>query len=285
MIVVSSEIITQFAEVNSVFCQYFASSDPCQLKTTTAEANVIDVNADMSQAISKEEKEKKEEEKEEKKEEEEKEKEPALKTIRRGGVSAEAITEEEIASYQRKIVPKDPETMAALKKAIENNVLFSHLDEAETKDIFDAMFSVVVEEGEDIITQGDKDGENFYVIDQGAVDIFVNASKVVSLKDGDSFGELALIYGTPRAATARAASEVRVWGLDRDSYRRILMGSTMRKRKMYEELLSKVSILSSLDHWERMTIADSLVPVTFQDNEVIMKQGEAGEEFFIIVAG
>ena len=76
-----------------------------------------------------------------------------------------------------------------------------------------------------------------------------------------------------------------MWGLDRDSYRRILMGSTMRKRKMYEELLSKVSILSSLDHWERMTIADSLVPVTFQDNEVIMKQGEAGEEFFIIVAG
>ena len=29
----------------------------------------------------------------------------------------------------------------------------------------------------------------------------------------------------------------------RDSYRRILMGSTIRKRKMYEEFLSKVSIL------------------------------------------
>ena len=270
MIVVSSEIITQFAELNPVFCQYFPSSDPCQLKTTTAEASVIDdVNADMSRETS----------------EQEEEPEPALKTIRRGGVSAEAITEEEVGSYQRKIVPKDPETMAALKKAIENNVLFSHLDEAETKDIFDAMFSVAAKEGEDIITQGDKDGENFYVIDQGAVDIFVNGSKVVSLKGGDSFGELALIYGTPRAATARAASDVRIWGLDRDSYRRILMGSTIRKRKMYEELLSKVSILSSLDDWERMTIADSLVPVTFEDNEVIMRQGEAGEDFFIIVAG
>ena len=29
----------------------------------------------------------------------------------------------------------------------------------------------------------------------------------------------------------------------RDSYRRILMGSTIRKRKMYEEFLAKVSIL------------------------------------------
>jgi hypothetical protein len=34
-----------------------------------------------------------------------------------------------------------------------------------------------------------------------------------------------------------------LWGIDRDSYRRILMGSTIRKRKMYEGFLSKVSIL------------------------------------------
>ena len=63
------------------------------------------------------------------------------------------------------------------------------------------------------------------------------------------------------------------------------MGSTMRKRKMYEELLGKVSILSSLDTWERMTIADSLIPVTFPDQTIIMKQGDLGEDFFIIVEG
>ena len=88
-----------------------------------------------------------------------------------------------------------------------------------------------------------------------------------------------------RAATAKASSDVKMWGLDRDSYRRILMGSTMRKRTMYEALLSRVSILSSLDNWELMTIADSLQPVTFPDGEVIMRQGDRGEDFFIIVAG
>jgi hypothetical protein len=36
---------------------------------------------------------------------------------------------------------------------------------------------------------------------------------------------------------------LQLWGIDRDSYRRILMGSTIRKRKMYEGFLSKVSIL------------------------------------------
>ena len=65
---------------------------------------------------------------------------------------------------------------------------------------------------------------------------------------GGSFGELALIYGTPRAATVKAAvaTDVKLWGIDRDSYRRILMGSTIRKRKMYDEFLSKVSILGEL---------------------------------------
>lgn len=66
---------------------------------------------------------------------------------------------------------------------------------------------------------------------------------MTTIAEGGSFGELALIYGTPRAATVRAKTDVKLWGIDRDSYRRILMGSTIRKRKMYEEFLSRVSIL------------------------------------------
>merc|ERR1712228_763540 len=88
--------------------------------------------------------------------------------------------------------------------------------------------------------------------------------------------------GTVKASTS---SDVKLWGIDRDSYRRILMGSTIRKRKMYEEFLSKVSILENLDKWERLTVADSLEAVSFEDEEVVVKQGEAGNDFFIIVEG
>uniref|UniRef100_A0A672GHC8 Cyclic nucleotide-binding domain-containing protein n=1 Tax=Salarias fasciatus TaxID=181472 RepID=A0A672GHC8_SALFA len=61
-----------------------------------------------------------------------------------------------------------------------------------------------------------------------------------------------------------------------------LIGSTLRKRKMYEEFLSKVSILESLDKWERLTVADALEPVQFEDGEKIVVQGEPGDDFFII---
>merc|ERR1712156_1014691 len=205
---------------------------------------------------------------------------------RRGAISAEPITEEDVATYVKKVVPKDYKTMASLSKAIAKTVLFSHLDENERSDIFDAMFPVSAIPGEVIIQQGDE-GDNFYIIDSGEVEVYVNGEKMVTIGEGASFGELALIYGTPRAATVKAStsSDVKLWGIDRDSYRRILMGSTIRKRKMYEEFLSKVSILENLDKWERLTVADALEAVSFDHGADVVKQGEPGDDFFIIVDG
>lgn len=68
------------------------------------------------------------------------------------------------------MVPKDYKTMASLSKAIAKNVLFSHLDENERSDIFDAMFPVSAIPGEVIIQQGDE-GDNFYIIDSGEVEV------------------------------------------------------------------------------------------------------------------
>lgn len=58
--------------------------------------------------------------------------------------------------------------------------------------------------GEVVIQQGDE-GDNFYVIENGEIEFYVNGEKVGEIKDGASFGELALIYGTPRAATAKVS--------------------------------------------------------------------------------
>ena len=104
---------------------------------------------------------------------------------RRGAISAEPINEEDAATYIKKVkgrgmvlqdkgkimtsaiqvIPKDYKTMASLSKAIAKNVLFSHLDENERSDIFDAMFPYSGIPGEIIIKQGNE-GDNFYIIDQ-----------------------------------------------------------------------------------------------------------------------
>ena len=50
---------------------------------------------------------------------------------------------------------------------------------------------------------------------QGEVEVYVNGEKVLNIGEGGSFGELALIYGTPRAATVKASTDVKLWGIDR----------------------------------------------------------------------
>ena len=39
----------------------------------------------------------------------------------------------------------------------------------------------------------------------------------------------------------------------------------------------------SLDKWERLTVADALESCQFVDGEEVVKQGEPGDEFFIII--
>lgn len=89
-----------------------------------------------------------------------------------------------------------------------------------------------------------------------------------------SFGELALLYNMPRAATIKAVSEGQLWALDRQTFRRILLKSAFRKRKMYEALINSVPMLKTLQNYERLNLADALVPKSFASGDRIIKQGE-----------
>lgn len=78
------------------------------------------------------------------------------------------------------------------------------------QEVLDAMFERTVQAGDYVIRQGD-DGDNFYVIDSGAFHIYVasdaEALRLVGQYSGSgSFGELALMYNMPRAATVQVSS-------------------------------------------------------------------------------
>eukprot|EP01095_Lingulamoeba_sp_RSL-Kostka_P006804 TRINITY_DN2154_c0_g1_i3.p1 TRINITY_DN2154_c0_g1~~TRINITY_DN2154_c0_g1_i3.p1 ORF type:complete len:148 (+),score=64.67 TRINITY_DN2154_c0_g1_i3:397-840(+) len=63
------------------------------------------------------------------------------------------------------------------------------------------------------------------------------------------------------------------------------MDATIKKRKLFEGFLDKVPILSSLQKYERLTVADALEPIEFNDGQVIVQQGDPGDTFYIIVEG
>jgi cAMP-dependent protein kinase regulator len=102
---------------------------------------------------------------------------------------------------------------------------------------------------------------------------------------GDVFGELALLYNAPRAATIKADTESLLWVLDRNTFNNIVKEASQKKRAKYEAFLQTVPILSNMDHYERSKLADSLKEARVNNGEQIITQGEQGDVFYILVEG
>nr|5K8S_A Chain A, CAMP-dependent protein kinase regulatory subunit [Plasmodium falciparum 3D7]5K8S_B Chain B, CAMP-dependent protein kinase regulatory subunit [Plasmodium falciparum 3D7] len=62
-------------------------------------------------------------------------------------------------------------------------------------------------------------------------------------------------------------------------------GPGAKKRKMYEDILSHVNILKDMDPYERCKVADCLKSKSYNDGEIIIKEGEEGDTFFILIDG
>jgi len=202
----------------------------------------------------------------------------AGKSGRRAGISAGVTDMDAVENYEKVSHPKTEEQLALLKDVLKKEILFSHLEEEELKDLLDAMYEKKYVAGDDIITQDAENGEEFFVMAEGEVDVIIGGNKVADMKEG-SFGELALIYGTPRAATIRATKATICFAMDRSTYRHILMGSTIKKRKMFDAILEKVEILKDIDNFERSQVADALETEHFEDGATIIKQGDSGTIF------
>jgi cAMP-dependent protein kinase regulator len=75
---------------------------------------------------------------------------------------------------------------------------------------------------------------------------------------GESFGELSLLYNTPRAATITAKTDCVLFRLDRETFNNIIKDAAIEKRERFEAFLKKVPVLKRMDAYERTTLADAL---------------------------
>jgi MFS family permease len=84
-------------------------------------------------------------------------------------------------------------------------LLASHLSEVD------------VRSGEVVFERG-ADGDLFYIIDEGTIEVAADAKSPVELGPGDFFGEIALLRDVPRTATVRARTDARLYALSRDVF-------------------------------------------------------------------
>ena len=144
--------------------------------------------------------------------------------------------------------------------------------------------------GEYVIKQGE-DGSDLYVVESGVLScskLFSGNTAPTFLKKyvaGEAFGELALLYNAPRAASIVADDDCLLWCLDRETFNFIVKDSSRKRRERYEEFLSKVKILETMEPYERSLISDAFIGESYKAGEYIIRVGEEGNKFFFIEEG
>ncbi len=147
-----------------------------------------------------------------------------------------------------------------------------------------------------IIRQGEK-GDKFYILLNGKADVFLNTPggselQVSQLKPGQYFGEMALLGGGVRSATVKASHEgpASVVALNEEAFNTLIDDS----RSLREELMGLVErrntyhqlqALSSLEENVLSSILKDTEPVMYKQGHEIIKQGDVGDTFYLLLDG
>jgi len=203
--------------------------------------------------------------------------------------------------------PKTPEQKELIASALRKNPNIQclvTLDETRQQQIVEVAWSEAIPAGTELITVGDLHADYFYIVQEGSFEIYLpvednepkpqSAEKALSkteskyfgtIEKGGSFGELALLYLVPRAATVKSKEDSVVWVIDRNNFKSILLKVSDEKIEQYTIYLDRVQLLDTLLKAEKKAIAQALTEMHFAKGETIIQQGDVGRTFHILYDG
>lgn len=208
------------------------------------------------------------------------------KVPRRPTVCSEVYKEEEIDNFEPEVNEKDPKVRQYLLTTLESHDLFSHLEDYELSVAVDAFYERQNSKGDVLYEEGDE-SDTFYILGSGVVELSLNGEAIETKKKGATLQDLMLLYPGNSKETATCMEDVTIYSLDRQTYRCIVSKASKKKRALYEGFLNSVGFLkaANLAKSEILSLADALKSATFEPHGSLIKYGEVGETFYIIVEG
>lgn len=128
--------------------------------------------------------------------------------------------------------------------------------------------------GEVVIHEGDA-GDRFYVIEKGRFSVEVGGEREAELGPGAFFGEIALLRDVPRTATVTSLGEGELLSLTRDDF----------VPAVRTEMLKSLPLFRPLPPPTLEFLASKLRRQEVAPGDVVVRQGETGDRFYVIAEG
>ncbi|MFH1743577.1 MAG: cyclic nucleotide-binding domain-containing protein [bacterium] len=172
--------------------------------------------------------------------------------------------------------------------------LFSGLDDERRMEVASLFRRREVPKSKKVITQGEP-GHEFYVIASGTAAVEVEDSwgqqrTVAHLSDGDYFGEVALLQNVPRTATVVAQTPLSLFVVGRQDFRTHLTDVSTLSESI-QVSVDRVNVLRGISLFRRLPpallskVASWFEQVRVKAGEVVIREGDRGEAFYVILKG
>ena len=187
---------------------------------------------------------------------------------------------QDIQRLNERITPEDEEM---LKNTFKNHFLFKNKSTEIISSIISALKLNIFEKDITLFKKGNE-GSEFYIIKRGKVLINTQYGDKY-LKDGDTFGEIALIHNGKRTATAMTIEKCELFVLNGITFREILkkINETDLNEKL--DLLKSNTLFRVLEHNKLKAISNIMINCIFKGGETIVYKNDVGDSIYIIKSG
>ena len=118
--------------------------------------------------------------------------------------------------------------------------LFARCSRRELAEVAGIADEIDLPEGKTLMEQGGSAHE-FFVLLEGTAEVVKDGAPIRTLRDGDFFGEIALISRSPRTATVRTTSPVRALVIRAQEFRALLDHSPRIQIRVLEALADRLA--------------------------------------------
>jgi cGMP-dependent protein kinase len=168
--------------------------------------------------------------------------------------------------------------------ALNSHFIFTSLSDDDKEVVANAMQLYTFEAGK-IVFEQDRPSKSYYVVRSGLLEVIVHGRRVNKIHSGEGFGELALLHDNPRSATVKCLEFITLWGIERQTFRKVIEEMNTQIYEQNREFLDKVTLLQPLSSHQKDSLAASLVTLKFPAGQKIISEGETGQNLFIVKEG